>query len=349
MNTSGVPGQLVLAERQLGFTTRLITLFRDRRSYFEDICLDLPFIDFAGTKWIKKHVSAPEKLSVTNVARIPEKIPVVWQPHSIAEILLVRLRDLMWRPKIQRAIRRFELDQFDVYQLDGGLDFYRHAGFIKRQKALGKKIICCYTGSDLRTRGVIPAIDAMSDVNVSVEFDHLRLHPRIHHVFFPFDAARFQPKSNEVSEKIRVGHAPTSWAAKGSEVIVPILKSLEADYPVEMILIQNLPYAQAIELKSTCDIFVDQIGDLGYGINSLEALAMEIPTCSCLAPGFAETSPDHPFIAIDGANLRNELIRLIQSPELRRQMGQQGRVWVEKYHNAVNTIREIHRLAEIVE
>ena len=228
MNTSGVPGQLVLAERQLGFTSRMVTLFRDRRSYFEDICLNLPFIDFVGTKWIKKYVSAPEKLAVTNLARVLGKIPVEWQPDSLAEKLLVYLRDLLWQPKIQRAISKFALDQFDVYQLDGGLDFYRHAGFIKQQKALGKKILCCYTGSDLRTRGVIPAIDAISDVNVSVEFDHLRLHPHIHHVFFPFDADKLQPKPGEAGEKIRIGHAPTSWAAKGSEIIIPIASSATA-------------------------------------------------------------------------------------------------------------------------
>ena len=345
MNTSGVPGQFVLAELKLGFSSRLVPLFRDRRSYFEDICLDLPFIDFAGTKWIKRHISAPEKLSVTNIARVPEQIPVVWQPHSMAEKLLVRLRDFLWRPKIQRAIRKFALDRFDVYQLDGGLDFYRHSGFIKRQKALGKKIICCYTGSDLRTRGVIPAIDALSDLNVTVEFDHLRLHPQIHHVFFPFDADKFQPQPRRTQGKIRISHAPTSWQAKGSHIIVPILQELAKSHAVEIVLIENLPYAQAIQRKQTCDIFVDQIGDLGYGINSLEALAMTIPTCSCLAPGFAEAYPDHPFVDVNAENLRFELLRLIENPDLRQRYGAAGRAWVQKYHDAGNSVIAIHRLA----
>jgi len=265
----------------------------------------------------------------------------------LAEKALVQLRDLLWRPKVERAIRKFALDQFDVYQLDGGLDFYRHSGFIKRQKALGKKIICCYTGSDLRTRGVIPTIDALSDVNVTVEFDHLRLHPRIHHVFFPFDVGRFQPQPKRAHGKIRIGHAPTSWQAKGSHIIVPIIQDLAKSHPVEMVLIEHLPYDQAIRLKQTCDVFVDQIGDLGYGINSLEALAMEIPTCSCLAFGFAKAYPDHPFIEVNAENLRVELMRLIMNPELRKQYGIAGRAWVQKYHNAEDTVRAIHRLADV--
>ncbi len=345
MNTSGVPGQFVLAERKLGFNSRLVTLFRDRRSYFEDICLDLPFIDFAGTKWIKKHVSAPEKLTVSNIARLPDKIPLVWRPHSFAEKVLVRLRDLLWRSRVERAICKFALDRFEVYQLDGGLDFYRHSSFIKRQKALGKKIICCYTGSDLRTRGVIPAIDALSDLNVTVEFDHLHLHPRIHHVFFPFDAGKFQPQPRRIQDQIRIGHAPTSWQAKGSHIIVPLLEDLAKSHPVEVVIIENLPYEQAIQRKQTCDIFVDQIGDLGYGINSLEALAMAIPTCSCLASGFAEAYPDHPFIEVNAENLRAELLRLVEKPELRRQHGEAGRAWVQKYHDAEKSVRAIHHLA----
>jgi hypothetical protein len=347
MNTSGVPGQLVLAERELGFESRLVTLYDDKRNYFEDICLNLPFIDFVGTKWIKKYVSAPEKLAVTNLARVPEKIPVEWQPDSIAEKLLVYFRDLLWRPKIQRTIRKFALDQFDIYQLDGGLDFYRHAGFIKQQKALGKKIICCYTGSDLRTRGVIPVIDAISDVNVSVEFDHLRLHPHIHHVFFPFDARDFPPRPAFRTERLRIGHAPTSRLAKGSDLIIPVLNELASEQGVQVVLIEGLSYQDAIALKSTCDIFVDQIGELGYGINSLESLAMEIPTCSCLAPGFAETYPDHPFIVIDKDNLKERLIELIKNPRLRKAKGAQGRQWVLRHHDARKTVQRIHTLAGI--
>ncbi|MDZ7316306.1 MAG: hypothetical protein ONB24_09315, partial [candidate division KSB1 bacterium] len=49
-NTSGVPGQLVLAERKLGYDSRLVTLFRDPRNYFQDICLDLPFIDLPAVR-----------------------------------------------------------------------------------------------------------------------------------------------------------------------------------------------------------------------------------------------------------------------------------------------------------
>lgn len=347
-NTSGVPGQFVQTERQLGYDSRLVTLFPDPRNYFQDICLNLPFIDFAPTKWIKKLVSNPQKLKIVNTAPQPESIPIVWRPHSIAEKVLVAFRDKWWQPLIQRAISEFHLDEFDVYQLDGGLGFFRNASFILDMHKRGKKIICCYTGSDLRTRGAIEPIDAISQANVTVEFDHLTLHPNIHHVFFPFDATRFERhEHHDNSKPVIIGHAPTNRAAKGSYVIIPILENLKKDFNIKIELIEGLPYEQALERKRACDIFVDQIGDLGYGINSLEAMAMGIPACSCLAPGFADMYADHAFVDINGENLAEQIIPLIQDADARRSVGERGRQWVRENHDAEKVVRKIHRLAGI--
>jgi glycosyltransferase involved in cell wall biosynthesis len=345
-NTSGVPGQFVQTERNMGFESRLVTLISDPRNYFQDICLNLPFIDFAPTRAIKKLVSNPNKLKIVNVAPKPENIPIVWKPHTSAERILVALRDNLWRRKIESVIQRYGLNNFDVFQLDGGLGLYRNASFVKQMHMAGKKIICCYTGSDLRTRGVIPQIDKISSTNVTVEFDHLQLHPNIHHVFFPFDSTTFSSLVARYEQTIRIGHAPTNRGAKGSDIIIPILKKLEKELNIEVVLIEGMQYERALKEKASCDIFVDQIGDLGYGINSLEALAMGIPTCSCLAPGFAELYPDHPFVIIDANNLQEQLERLIQDPN-RRDIGVRGREWIVKNHDALSIVSKIHKLAEI--
>jgi glycosyltransferase involved in cell wall biosynthesis len=190
-------------------------------------------------------------------------------------------------------------------------------------------------------------IDAHSQLNVSVEYDHLQLHPDLHHVFFPFDASPFPSHEHHSGGEVRIGHAPTNRAAKGSDVIISVIRSLASEYQIRVVLIENLPYAGAIELKASCDIFVDQIGDLGYGINSLEALAMGIPTCSCLAPGFERAYPDHPFIVVDAENLRSHIVRLIENPGLRARLGAAGREWVIKVHSALNAVKRIHELAGI--
>jgi hypothetical protein len=346
-NVSGVPGQLVQAERRLGFNSRLLTLFRDKRNYFEDICLDLPFIDMSVVRLLKRFVSDPRRMRVDNRLRIPQVLPPVWRPHSFLENMLVQLRDRIWTPRIQRAIAYYHLDEFDVFELDGGLDMTRVPRFIPEMKAAGKKVICCYTGSDLRTRGVIKEIDRLADAVVSVEYDHVKLHPRLHHVFFPFDADRIPGRLSLSSELLSIGHAPTNRLAKGSDIIIPVLERLAKRIPMQIKLIENLTYAQALEAKRSCDIFIDQIGDLGYGINGLEALAMGIPTCSEMAAGFSDHYPGHPFVEINAENLEQQLWELIQDKERRERLMNEGPAWVRKYHDPIQVVQRIHRWSGI--
>ncbi len=345
-NVAGVPLTFVQAERRLGHDSRLITLGKNPRNYEEDVCLNLPFLTFPGFMLLKRIIGGKKRIAVTNKAPAVTSIPIQWRPNKL-EQLLFQLREQSWRSKIAEALKKINIDQIAVIQLDGGIGFYRDGRDIVRFKAQGKKIICCYTGSDLRTRGVIPPIDAIADLNVTVEFDHLTLHPKIFHVFFPFDTERFKPAALKDSSKIYIGHAPTNRAAKGSDKIIAIVRELEKTQPVELVLIEKLPYQQAIEKKAACHIFIDQIGDLGYGINGLESLALGIPTCSCLAPGFENLYPDHPFVVVDEHNLKMHLLALIADPGLRQKKGSAGRKWVRQYHDPLQVVNKIHQLAGI--
>lgn len=347
INTAGVPIEFVRAERALGHQSRLITLARNPLGYQEDICLNLPFLDFWGIRVAKRFLSSKERLRVDTKTNIPSEIPRKWTPNNQLERFLVALRERIWKRKIDQCIQTLDLFNFDLYQLDGGLEFYRDGRFVRELKRRGKKIICCYTGSDLRVRGVIPQIDQLSDLNVTVEFDHQWLHPNIHHVFFPFNPWRFDLVRERKGGRVRIGHAPTNRKAKGSDIIISAIKELKKEYPVELVLIENLPYEEALKLKATCHIFVDQIGELGYGINSLESLSMGIATCSSLANGFEERYPDHPFILINEKNLKQKLIELVENPDLRREKGLEGRRWVEEHHDSRRVVRRIHQLAGI--
>lgn len=345
-NVAGVPLTFVQAERSMGHHSRLFTFAKNPRGYPEDICLNLPFLNFKGFTSIKRMVMGRARTEITNIKPSLSEIPPTWRPGQL-EQKLIQIREKIWSRKIRQAFERYEIDSFDVIQLDGGVGFFRDGRDIKRLHENGKKIICCYTGSDLRTRGVIPQIDEISDLNVTVEFDHLPLHPNLHHVFFPFDSSKMRPAKFTDNTQLRIGHAPTNRAAKGSDEIIAVVKNLENDYPVKLVLIENIPYEQALEIKSTCHIFIDQIGDLGYGINSLESLAMGIPTCSCLAEGFEDKYPDHPFVVVDAHNLVQRLIRLIEDKSLRLNKGRKGREWVLKYHEPVSVVRQIYRFAQL--
>jgi glycosyltransferase involved in cell wall biosynthesis len=233
---------------------------------------------------------------------------------------------------------------FDLYQLEGGLEFFRDGRTVLELKNRGKKILCLYTGSDLRTRGVIPVIDDVADLHLTLEHDHLALHPHVQHVFFPLDICRFTPAPINASGRIVIGHAPTNRAAKGSDTIIAVVEGLMNEFPIELELIEGVLHHEALRRKARCDIFIDQIGDLGYGINAIEALAMGICTCTALVAGFAEKYPDHPFVEINADNLRERLIWLCRHPEERQKLRQAGRAWVERMHDSRQVVRRIHEL-----
>ncbi|MBN1155765.1 hypothetical protein JXB12_12675 [candidate division KSB1 bacterium] len=350
VNTAGVPYAFMDAERQLGYQSRLVTLHRHPNNFPEDICLDLPFFTFPGIDTIKS-VLRQHRTTIKshNFETSSTELPPKWKPANAIEKGLIHQREKLWSKKIAAFCDEIDLPSFDIIQLDGGLGFYRDARIIESLKRSNKTIVCCYTGSDLRIRGVIPAIDRLSDLNVTVEFDHLKLHPNIHHVFFPFNWKDMpEPTRRSSSNRVIIGHAPTNRAAKGSDIIIRQVQELEALYPIELMLIENVSYRDALRLKSTCDIFIDQIGNLGYGINSLEALAMKIPTCSCLASGFELLYPDHPFVTIDESNMKSKLIELIEDTDLRAKTGQYGHDWVIEHHDSLKVVCKIHQLIEDV-
>lgn len=340
-NFSGVPIEFVRAERALGHHSRLITLGRDPRGYEEDICLDLPFLRSTSLTLLKRVVS--RRIQQTNIIPIPSEIPPVWKPKAGVETFLITLRDKIWQHSLKKFLETFDFFGFDLYQLDGGHGLLRSGELIEEVKRRGKKVICCYLGSDLRLRGVIPRIDGLSNLNVTVEFDHLKLHPEIHHIFYPFDVGKFRVRETE-NEILKIAHAPTSRKAKGTGAIISVVSKIEQQYPVRLVLIQNLPYSKALDLKYTCDIMIDQLGQLGYGINSLEALAMGIPTCTSLPGDYEAYLGTHPFINVNAENLRKKLVELIENNELRRRKAVEGRAWVEAFHDSRRIVAQIHSL-----
>jgi hypothetical protein len=79
---------------------------------------------------------------------------------------------------------------------------------------------------------------------------------------------------------IRVGHAPTNRSLKTTTEFLEACKRFGG--AIEVLLIENQPWHQALRLKGTCDILFDQTL-YGYGGNAIEAWGMGIPVI-CGAP-----------------------------------------------------------------
>jgi glycosyltransferase involved in cell wall biosynthesis len=320
-----------------GNECRYATFFPASSGFEEDICLRLPLMSDSKLvqrvkSWIYK--DTPEMQGQAD----REGYPPVWRTNTAAEAVFFFLRDLIQSPKINSAIREHRLDRYDVYHLDQGLDFYRNGKFIRRMKARGARIVCFYNGTDLRNRGVIPEVDAISDLNLTSELDLVQKHPNIKYLHLPFDVDRFEPKGYE-NDPLIIGHTcrgPQARHFKGTDRVIEVVQELERSHGIEFDLVEGVPHKEAMRRKATWDIAVDQIADAGgwgYGVNSLESLSMGIPTCTRMRPECDEFFRDHPFINVEFDNLKEKLIELIEDPKYRRRKGEEGRAWVRNTHH----------------
>ena len=344
---TGALGLFVQAHRRRGHQCRLVTLFRSHSRYEEDICLNLPLVgphfSLMALRRAAYRTHGPE-----GELAVRQGYPPRWVPANRAESWFFTFRDALWAPAIHRAIAGYGLMDYDIYHLESGLGFFRDGRIIKRLKDRGKRIVCSYHGTDLRQRGVIPRIDRLADLNLTCELDLLDRHPRMRYLFLPIDTSQFTFR--EPQNRVRtIGHAPTSRYFKGSDEIIAVCRQLERERGIRLILIENKPHREALRLKAQCDIFIDQIANLGgwgYGMNSLESLSMGIPTCTSMVPEYEEFLPDHPFVQVDRDHLKEQLIWLIEDDGLRRRKARQGREWVERHHDIDVVMDQLYRYYE---
>ena len=328
-----------------GNECRTITFFKSPKSFNDDICLNLPF-----------NFTKPAMANIRNKIyqiyrgkngyfREKKGYPPVWKPEGFLDKNFLKMKDILWKPIISKAIKDFELDKFDVYHFESGMDFLKNESFVKDLKNNNKKIICHYHGEDLRSRGVMPFINHISDLNLTNELDLLDKHPNLQYLFLPFETSRFDKKTS-LNQKLRVGHAPTNRFYKGSNQIIRICEKLKMEGKIEFDLIENVTNKDALNRKKKLDIFIDQIGDKGgwgYGMNSIESLSMGICTLTEMNQSYEDFIRDHPFVNINEKSLEKILNSLIKDQNSILLKGSQGKNWVSKYHDISKVADELYR------
>ena len=334
-NTVGILGLWKKAHIKKGNKCKFITLYKTKQNYEEDICLNLPLIKANFLYTSLRHYYYIIFRGVKGDYKEKEGFPPKWQPNSFIEKLFFQLRDWIWSFKVEKAIKKWNLLDYDIFHLEWGLEFYRYGHFVKRLNELNKPIICTYHGQDLRTRGVINHIDIYSKLNLTSELDLLPKHPDLNYLFLPYDTDKHNPLL-KVKKKIRIVHSPTNRYYKGSDTIIPICQKIANRSDVEFILLENMDSNRVEAIKQSCDILIDQVhnrGGWGYGMNSIEAMSMGLCCVTELVPEYLEFIKDHPFVNVTGDNLYEKLLMLVNNHELIMLHKRLSREWVVKYHS----------------
>jgi glycosyltransferase involved in cell wall biosynthesis len=344
-NWVGMANAFVAAHRRHGHEARLVTLARCVNEFEEDVCLELPLLRGTPLDLALKRAMSRLHGGRAKFERAADGVPV-WRPRSGLEALFFRFREeVLWRPRIEQAIREHELDRYDIYHLESGVEFYRDARFLRRMKAKGARVVCYYLGTDLRDRGVIPAVRDLSDLDLTCEWDHLALDPKLIYFHIPFDASAYEYRTPPV-DRLRICHAPRNRHVKGTDRLIAAVERVRRTVDVELDVIEGVTHEEAVRRKRAANLPVDQIGAnttaTGYGMNSLEALAMGIPCLTAMTPEYLAFLGSHPFLVAEEGRLEEQLLAIARDPSRLAERSRVGREWVERVHSADRIVEGIY-------
>ncbi len=176
------------------------------------------------------------------------------------------------------------------------------------------------------------------------------LNPDLLHVlpdsceFLPYshiDLNEWDPCYTQMDNRlIRIGHAPSNRAVKGTDLILASLKQLELEgYQFELILVEGLSNAEAKERYKTVDVLVDQLFAGWYGGLAVELMALGKPVVVYIRDEDLKFLPPEmanelPVIRVTPDSILEILRKVLDTPrEDLLALGKQSRSYVERWHN----------------
>jgi glycosyltransferase involved in cell wall biosynthesis len=174
------------------------------------------------------------------------------------------------------------------------------------------------------------------------------LFPQVHFIRQRVYLADYTPVFPDPSaSRPLIVHSPSAPVIKGTAAIQRAVEQLRPTHAFDFRLVQGVPHTQAKQIMQNCDIFVDQLVLGAHGLAALEALAYGKPVVCYIKPSMIEQYPaDLPIVSATQETLPDVLARLIEDGAWRHQLGQRGRAYVEKYHDAHMLARQLVQLYE---
>jgi len=145
----------------------------------------------------------------------------------------------------------------------------------------------------------------------------------------------------DLSEKIIIFHGinRSVYLKKGSDYFEAALEIIQKKYAdrIEIMTVENLPYADYIEKYNQAHILLDQVFAYDQGYNALEAMAKGKVVFTGAEKEFEEYYELKDRVAInalpDAVQIASELETLILQPELIPTIGKRARAFVEAHHH----------------
>ena len=278
----------------------------------------------------------------------------------------LRLRDtsrasslLFNLPKQLRALA-WALPRFDVFHFHAGLTLAPQRITLPLLRARRKGIVFQSWGSDLRGREASEVSYLRSSGAVIVgSYLTRRLAPRgpwpEYDVVPPAIVLDdWQPSPVEPGDVLRVAHAPSKRAVKGTGAVLAAVESLrERGVPIELDLIEGVPNREARLRYAAADVVVDQLRVGWYGMFAIESMALAKPVVVHLdEQGAAETEAafglELPLVRADEQSLESVLADLVERRAELPELGRRSRAYVERVHAHTAVARRVLEIYERV-
>ena len=262
-------------------------------------------------------------------------------------------------PKQLRALR-WAVRNFDVFHFHAGLTLAPQRITLPLLKRKRKGIVFQSWGSDLRRRNA-SEVSYLRSAGAVIVGSYLtrRLAPRgpwpEYDVVPPAIVLDdWQPSPTEPGEVLRVAHAPSKRAVKGTQAVLDAVESLrKRGAPIELDLIEGVPNNEARKRYAAADVVVDQLRIGWYGMFAIESMALAKPVVVHLdEQGAAQTEEafglELPVVRADEQSVEDVLAGLVEiRPEL-PELGRRSRDYVERIHAHTAVARRVLEIYERV-
>jgi hypothetical protein len=242
----------------------------------------------------------------------------------------------------RRRVREL-YDAADVVHLRNNL-----AGYEAFDQGRGKPVVVHHHGSLFRARhrAIAASCRRVGAIQLVSTVDLLTHEPDTRWLPAPYELSELAKIAADARRpddgKIRIAHAPTDRAIKGTDHFLAAVERIAQRYPVEAVLIERKPWRECLRLKATADIYYDQM-ILGYGCNTIEAWGLGLPVVAgaespVVRARMVKEWGRFPFVSATPRTLEARLTELVRSVELRREWAAIGLEHAQRFHAAEKVV-----------
>ena len=258
-----------------------------------------------------------------------------------------------------------ELIHYDIYHIHFLASFSESMWDVECLKKLGKKLIFHFRGCDIRDEETNdrknPNLNCCQECTHDREYcagktirmkrekarrygdvllvttpDLLDFVPDATHLPFMniFLNPAVIPNLERDRSVVRIVHATNHEGIDGTQYIRDAVEALKRmGYPIDFLVVKRIPHIEALALYKSADICVGKLRQGYYSNFQIESMALGKPTLCYIRREFLEKLPSIPIVNTTPSTVFENLKALLDDPNLRRNLGEQGKRFVRDYHD----------------